>query len=83
MATAIVIGSGPSGLTSAIYLVRAGIETTVIAGDQPGGQLIFTTDVENFPGFPGGILGPDLMTKIREQAEKVGGKCIRCFCHRS
>jgi len=76
MANAIVIGSGPAGLTSAIYLVRAGIETTVISGDQPGGQLIFTTDVENFPGFPGGVLGPDLMIKMREQTEKVGAKFL-------
>jgi len=76
MTNAVVIGSGPAGLTASIYLVRAGIETTVIAGDQPGGQLIFTTDVENFPGFPGGVLGPDLMTKMREQAEKVGAKVL-------
>ena len=76
MSNAIVIGSGPAGLTSSIYLVRAGIETTVISGDQPGGQLIFTTDVENFPGFPGGVLGPDLMIKMREQAEKVGAKFL-------
>ena len=76
MVNAIVIGSGPAGLTSAIYLVRAGIDTTVISGDQPGGQLIFTTDVENFPGFPGGVLGPDLMIKMREQTEKVGAKFL-------
>ena len=76
MVNGIVIGSGPAGLTSAIYLVRAGIETTVISGDQPGGQLIFTTDVENFPGFPGGVLGPDLMIKMREQTEKVGAKFL-------
>jgi len=76
MSNVIVIGSGPAGLTSSIYLVRAGIETTVIAGNEPGGQLIFTTDVENFPGFPGGVMGPDLMIKMREQAEKVGAKVI-------
>ena len=76
MTNALVIGSGPAGLTSSIYLVRAGIDTTVIAGNEPGGQLIFTTDVENFPGFPGGIMGPDLMIKMREQAEKVGAKVI-------
>jgi thioredoxin reductase (NADPH) len=76
MTSAIVIGSGPAGLTSSIYLVRAGIDTTVISGDQPGGQLILTTDVENFPGFPGGVMGPELVSKMREQAEKIGVKFL-------
>lgn len=76
MSNAIVIGSGPAGLTAAIYLVRSGIETTVISGDKPGGQLIFTTEVENFPGFPEKIMGPDLMIKMREQTSRVGAKFV-------
>jgi thioredoxin reductase (NADPH) len=76
LSNAIVIGSGPAGLTAAIYLVRSGIETTVISGDKPGGQLIFTTEVENFPGFPEKIMGPDLMIKMREQTSRVGAKFV-------
>jgi len=72
----IIIGSGPAGLTAAIYTCRAKLSTLVIGGAAWGGQLMLTSDVENFPGFPNGLLGPDLMAKMRIQAEGFGAKII-------